>query len=338
MDVRVKDWATESRDLPLGRTYQSLRASIIRFLIVFSIVWVCLYALQYLFPYVQNGAAAVKNVKYAAAQKAGLFSPDAKFRYFAFGNSKSLAGFEPESFDRALGGEVTAYNLAIPGDSKFVDLLDSALKAGNVPSHVLLQLLPEADPHESSFWALLQDNKKIANILFPFRNFVRDAVVFAFESRGRGVVAQYRSNADQIRQLGEDRGYFFIKSQSHFPGDRLPDGYALPTDRPNEIMKRPFNPSDPDFLRLMRLAEQYGFQVFVAPAAFRQGEYAPPPPVDQALTDALRPFPNAHVLGPAYWLYEPKEFSDPVHLNPAGAQKYTSGLADLVGRAAMGEH
>ena len=43
----------------------------------------------------------------------------------------------------------------------------------------------------------------------------------------------------------------------------------------------------------------------------------------------LKPYPRAHVIGPAYWIYELQDFSDPVHLNIPGAERYSKQLAAL---------
>ena len=354
MDVRVKDWSTEAHKGALKRTYPSLYASITRFILAFLGVWLFLYSMQQIFPFVQNGAAAVGHLKFEMAQSPHVFGSENPLRFFSFGNSKMLAGFQPATFNSTLGQGTSSFNLAIPGsniqagtssqrsapeplsvgDERFVDLLEKALLAGNVPTHVLVQALPHTGADRSSLWSLIQDNKRMVNTLFPFRGYVRDAFLFAFEARSlSGVVPHYKSNAAQIMRLREDRGYYFIKSQSHFPGDRLPDDFSLPTDRPNEVLKRPRDVSDPKFLRLINLAEKYNFQILVIPVVYRKGEYAPSPATDTEMADPLRSFARIHVLRPAYWLYEPAAFSDPVHLNPTGAKRYTVELSDIVRRA-----
>ena len=334
MDIRVKDWSTEADKTSLGRTYQSLYASAMRFALALVTVWLCLYVIQLVFPYVQNGAAAVGRVKFEMAQSPNLFKPKGHFRSFSFGNSKMLAGFHPMTFDSNLGEGTSSFNLAIPGDERFVDLLDSALVAGNVPTHVLVQAFPHTSQNRSSLLSVVQDNKKMVNSLFPFRNYVRDAFLFAFEAGSlASLVPHYKSNAAQIENLRRDRGYYFIKSQSHFPGDKLPDDFSLPTDRPNDALMRPFDVRDPEFLRLLHLAERYNFQIFLVPVAYRKGEYAPPPAENREMVDALRPFDRVHVVGPAYWLYDPSAFSDPVHLNTRGAIRYTTDLVEIIRRA-----
>lgn len=328
LDTRVKDWSTEHGDAASERTYRSLFASIAWFVLGVVAIWVFLFGAQKTLPYVQNGAAAVAQVKLKFAQSSNMFRTSDQIRIVSFGNSKMLAGFQPVTFDATLGPNARSFNLAIPGDDRFVDLLETALSHGNVPTHVLVQELPHSIQSPDSIWTLLLDNKKMVNLLFPFRDYVRDALIFAYEARAAGgLFQQYKSNAAQIEQLQNERGYYFIKSQSHYPGDRLPDGYVLPTDRPDDVMKRSIDLADPEFIRLMRLAEKYDFQVVLVPVAFRRGEFAAPPDSDSEAAKILRSYKRAHVVGPAYWLYEAQEFSDPVHLNRQGAERYTKQLA-----------
>jgi hypothetical protein len=67
----------------------------------------------------------------------------------------------------------------------------------------------------------------------------------------------------------------------------------------------------------------------LVPVAFREGEFALPPPIDAEAVRLLAPYPRVHVIGPAYWTYELQAFSDPVHLNIPGAERYSKQLATL---------
>ncbi|SFK13635.1 hypothetical protein [Methylocapsa palsarum] len=333
LDTRVKDWTTEPHGAAVELTYSTLWRTFGVFLILAAAIWLSLYAISKSFPFVQNGATAIAEEKQILALNPHMFAPGDKIRVIAFGNSKTLAGFRPSVFSSQVGSESSAENLAIPGDSRFLDLLETALTHGAAPTHVFLQTLPlpedEADRSQSP-WNYFLDNKKMVKLLFPFRPFIRDAIIFAFESRSAGsLTAQYRSNASQIEKMREERGYYFIKSQSHYAGDRLPDGYSLPTDTPNKVATRNVDTNDPYFQRLMRLADQYDFQIVLIPTAYRPGEFAEAPPIDAESVKALKSFPRVHVVGPAYWIYDLAEFSDPVHLNMHGAERYSKQLAAL---------
>ena len=329
MDRRVVDWSSDAASRSGATSYRRLRISAIRTIAVALAVWMGLSALKIALPCVQNGAAAVADAKHQMAESRSLFDPADRRRIYAFGDSKMLAGFQPRTFAAALGEGANAFNFAIPGDQRFVDLLEAAIVAGNVPTYVFVQALP-SQARTASWWGVLNDDKRMIQIVFPFRAYVRDAIVFAFEANGpSNFVRQYRSNAEQVGQLKSDHGYYFIRSQSLYPDNCLPDDYRLPTDRPNDAYPRRVDVESEEFVRLVQLAETYDFEIVVVPVAYRKGEFAPPPGEDREMIATLRPFDRIRVLGPPYLLYEPSAFSDPVHLNMSGAERYTREIAAL---------
>lgn len=186
LDTRVKDWSTEHGGSPGRLSYRSLFISMGRFVLCAAAIWAFLFWAQKTLPYVQNGAAAVAYVKLEFAQSSNMFGLSDHIRVVSFGNSKMLSGFKPFAFDAALGPKVEFCNLAIPGDDKFVDLLETVLSHGDAPTHVFVQWLPHSEPNLSSIWTALLDNKKVVNLLFPFRDFVRDALIFSFQARAAG--------------------------------------------------------------------------------------------------------------------------------------------------------
>ena len=330
MDTRVRDWSTEPGQGDVRHTYRSLGISVTRLALAFMAVWILLFAIQHWLPFVQNGGSVVGQIKYQMAAGGRLFRAADRKRFFMFGNSKTLAGLNPDIFDHEFGDHAQMVNLAIPGTEMFVDLLEKALLAGTSPTHILLQSLPKR-LEEETVWSTIKDNKAMINLIFPFRNYVRDAIIFVFEAgHPRNMAGHYRSNAEQVAQLIADRGYYFIKSQSRYPDDRLPADYSLPTDQPKVVRGRSVDTDAPELLRLYRLAEQYDFNILLVPTVFRRGEYAVANLPEVALTAALQPFRRISVVGPAYLLYEPEYFSDPIHLNPNGARRYSTELAGLV--------
>jgi hypothetical protein len=133
------------------------------------------------------------------------------------------------------------------------------------------------------------------------------------------------------------RGWYFIKSQSHFEGDRLPEDYKLPTDQPNRFAVRDVPEHSYARDRLERLAVQYRFQIILVPSFARTGEVASPNAQDQNRFETLSTSPVLRLVGPDYWTYPPSNFSDPVHLNQMGASTYTADLAKLLKMYGIGE-
>lgn len=291
------------------------------FLICSAVIWLALYGFSLGFPYVRNGAAVVAEMKRAATDRP-LLDARATTRVIAFGNSRILAGFYPDVFDRNAGINVASLNMGLPGEMRFVDLLERMLASGDRPTHVLVQFPPEKQAAES--WIeLLRDSKRIIDILLPFRDLPRDLTLFLGASLKGGPRRHYQENKAQIHQMLDDRGWFFIRSQSLFPGDQLPDDFRLPTDTPSKVLSEDFPTDTAAFKHLLELANTYKFQIVRIPVPLREGEVAPPERAD-APPDAL---PHFRKIGPDYLLYPASQFSDPVHLNPRGAERYSAELA-----------
>jgi hypothetical protein len=314
---------------------------LVTFAVYFGLLWLLAFSVWNSFPFIRPGAEIINESKIAAIGQGELFPPQAALRLAVFGNSRILSGFIPERFDRGVGGGIASFNLALAGNSYFLDELDRLVHSGNPPTHVLLQSVWDSADAES-LWGAIKQDRAIIKWAFPFRTMPRDAVLFAVLSRSRnGLAAYYRKSAEIVQTMALDRGYFFIESQSHFAGHRLPDEYLLPTDTPNVVYPRPVTTSGPAFDRLLRLARTYDFEVILIPDNFRRRAFAPPPPRNDKVDLALAPFEGFHRIGPDYFLFDNSHYSDPVHLNPEGAGIYTDALARvfrefLDGRASSG--
>jgi hypothetical protein len=149
-----------------------------------ALVWVGLFWIDRSFPYVRNGSLIVERTKRGLIARPPLAAGPA-VRIPSFGNSKILAGLKPDVFNRVAAPEAASFNMAIPGEPRSVDLLESLLVAGSRPTQVLVQELPP-DPSDQSWLSWLHDDKMIIDWLFPFRQLPRDAAIFAFlNSLGR---------------------------------------------------------------------------------------------------------------------------------------------------------
>jgi hypothetical protein len=306
-----------------------LRKDFLLFVTASGIVWIVLYSVYRAFPFVQNGADAIMARKVDFLTSQPVFSTGAKIRILAFGNSKILTGLNPAVFSAPFSSDVEIFNAARPGRSDFVVLLKRILANGTRPTHLFVQT-PPSDEHEESWWDYFAHDKRLVETFFPFRNLPRDLVLFLFFSRKEsGIVDSYKAAARTVDQVIADRGYYFIKGQSHFPGDRLPDDYHLPTDKPNSAPPRLIDLDASAFRELVSLSEIYRFKVIFIPAAFRIGEVVSPDPSETNRVEAMSQLPNFFIAGPPQWVFEPRYFSDAAHLNRDGARLYSRRLAEL---------
>jgi len=299
------------------------------FIFLLLAVWLALYAAYLLLPFLQPGSVVIANAKFDSLVTGTMFGPQDRYRVLVFGHSKALTCVRPPELDAAMGAGFRSYNLGLPGEVRFLPILEAALEAGNIPTHVLLTLAWSAKQDKDGVLDLLRNDAAIANTLLPFRTLPRDATLFLFENRRRLAEAVH-DVAVQRQGMLDERGWYFIKSQSHYVDDRLPDDYALPTDTPSQIDKRDL--ADKSFVRqrLVQLARQYGFQILMIPVPYRVGQYAPAPTADGGRLATISEQPVIRILGPDYFSYPPAYFADPQHMNPNGARAYTADLARLL--------
>jgi len=300
-----------------------------RFTFWLALVWMVLQTCYTNLPLIRPGADIVLDAKFDSLVQGALFSPADRVRILVFGNSKTMAGFRPDVFDSAFKTGVRSYNLGLPGEARFLPILKAALKAGNVPTHVFLTMPWDAAPNKPTPLDWLRDEEFMLYTLIPFRDLPRDAITFIATSRFQFRQKYLEAAVERSRML-EQRGWYFIKSQSYFPNDELPDGYAIPTDRANEVAPRIVPEQSYVRNELMTLAERYNFEVVFVPGNMRAGAQAAASEADTQRDASLPGGSGFRIIGPDYWTYPPADFSDPVHLNPRGADRYTRELAQLI--------
>jgi hypothetical protein len=312
-----------------GATASKWQRPVATFVLLFAAVWLSLYAVSVLLPFIRPGSVVIAAAKFETLITAKMFGPQDRHRVMIFGHSKVLSSLRPLELDKAVGPGFRSYNLGLPGEVHFLPILEAALLAGNVPTHVLLTLPWDAKPDKDGLIDALRDDSGIAKTLLPFRTLPRDAALFVFQNRS-WLAGAVRDVAAQRAAMLEERGWYFIKSQSHYESDRLPDDYALPTDHPTRVDVRTIPEKSYTRERLEQLARQYGFQILMIPVPFRTGEFAPAPAADDARLATVSDHPLIRVLGPDYFIYPPALFADPQHMNPRGALAYTADLARLL--------
>ena len=316
--------------------WRAFLVKLVLFVAIAAAVWLALDVVQNRLPYLTPGADVVSDKKFAILARRRLFGPADQVKVLAFGNSKTMAGIVPATFDQAAGAGVRLYNLGLPGRGDFLGVLKVALKSGNRPDYILLQIPWDQAKLNRTLQDAIPSDHDTIQTLAPFRSLIRNLFVFEIEARKHGgFSAAYRdAAADASSMLAQD-GYYFIKAQSHYPHDQLPADYRLPTDTPTVVSPRQLQPKGLDFAELRALQRTYGFKVILTPAPERVGEFAPP----AARPDGLLPVPGApgmFTLGPDYWLYPPDHFADPIHLNPPGAQLFSQRLGQMFGAAIGG--
>jgi hypothetical protein len=301
------------------------------FLLIQAVIWVIFYAIYQSLPYARLGHMIIYSAKVDAIRAAPIFPPHATNRVVIFGNSRVLCGFDPDLFDSLCPPGTRSYNMGLPDTVTFIDALESLASKGQAPTHALLTLpWPENAFHRTVLKPFESDQRLITD-LFPFRGMPRDLTMFAARSRQHGgMVNFYHYGQDSVRQMLSQRGFYYIKEQAAFPDHRLPDDYRFEWDDPTKPNPRNVVSSGSEFERLRRVLEQHHIQCFLVPSYFRPAECAPAPTINQQAVEALRPYPSIQVLGPDYFIFPNRLFSDHQHVNPDGADLYTRKLAELV--------
>jgi hypothetical protein len=289
------------------------------------LLWIVFFTLDKAFPYMRSGADTIYRAK-VKMLRGGL---DADL--VIFGNSKVLSGFVPAQFDRVL--QTHSYNLGLPDEQRFIANLEELAASGSPPRIVVLTITQVAIDQPTGLFRYLNNDRAIVDRLFPFRHLPRDMTLFLLRSRTRGGPAMfYRTSGQIIGNVQRDRGYYFIEGQSHYPGNRIPSDFHLPSDRPDFVNARATLNSS-NLTRLRATADRYSMQIWFVPSYFRPGEYAPPPSQNHELADMVRASPRFHLAGPDYWLLPLECFADGAHLNPDGAKEYTKRLITLLSAA-----
>ena len=320
--------AAASRADPIKHRGSSFATGLIVFVLLFALVWGTAYYLRDAFKFIRPGADLVAEAKFDRMAAHNLFAQSSKARILIFGNSTILAGFRPDVFDKAAGHDVQSVNFGLPGETAFLPILSAALKHGNRPTHVLLTADFPLETAAPGWGDRLRDDKNTVGTLFPFRSLLRDFTAFAVLSKGR-FADEYRVSKKIVDQVVGDRGWYFIKSQSHFPNDQLPGNYSLPTDHPDTRYLRNAATSSWVFAELGRLAKTYKFTVVIVPGNMRRGAFAPVSGQTNRL-QILSQNPRIVIAGPDYFSFPNSRYADPVHLNPAGSAEYSTALAKLL--------
>lgn len=251
-----------------------------------------------------------------------------------------MTGFKPESFDQLSGGTCASFNLGLPVTLfgrrfyELPELLAMLEASGQPPTEILITWQKPWPPREEeprpslSYWLTPKwDTAAVTYRLFPFRQLIRDGSIFLLRSLRRGGPSTFaRACNQELQSVLQGRGYYFIRSDSLYPKDRLPENYSLRTDWPSRTMARPVDVWE-DYLKVFKAAAPRA-KLILVPNYYRANSCAPAPSNAQ-LREALGGY-GVEVIGPDYFQYPNGYFSDAAHLNPAGAEIYTQDLWKLL--------
>lgn len=305
----------------------------ILFVLGFALLYMVAWFTDRTFPYIRAGAALVLNAKRDDAAAGKVFPQNAKqTKIVVFGTSRILAGFVPEEFNRLARADhlqTISYNFGLPGNSEFLPELKDLVDHGNAPD---VLLLTEAwNPAHNPIFTLPVSDKDLAVRFFPFRYFVRDLASFLMTSREHGGVrAFYRESHDDVTEMRDADGYYFIAEQSHYPGHRIPDSFRLPDDHPATPTLRIADPASQDIPTLNSILSRHPMLCLYVPGPYRATAYGAPPPVDESFKRVLESETPCKLVGPDYFRYPNSSFGDEIHLNPPGALVYTKDLYSLI--------
>jgi len=325
----------EVQNVPSSDVSHVLRTSAIG-LGGFALLYLLFLGIYLRFPYLRPGDNLVATMKHDTARNGNFFKSarGERIHVVAFGYSKMLSGFRPDLFDSqmAAGGFATeSYNFGLPGDSKFVSDLEAMAAHGTAPDIALLTFpWPSTPPPGPTFFHFINNDQELMEELFPFHHLPRNLFILAVQAHSlRRMPEVYEEDKQSVFQVAKDRGYYFISRQSHYPHDELPPTLRLPTDKPQELSPRVVT-LGPVYEQLATALAQHKIKCLLIPNYFRDGEFALPPTPNPQTARVLEGQPNVAVVGPDYWLYANRLFSDPEHANRPGAVTYTKDVADLV--------
>jgi hypothetical protein len=118
--------------------------------------------------------------------------------------------------------------------------------------------------------------------------------------------------------------------QSRFASGHLPDDFHLASDQPDKVQSRTAPTHGAELDELNQLIRQYHMRCYIMPYYLRLGEYAQAPERDSQFAAVVEHVTPCKLLGPDYYLYPNRFFSDQTHLNTEGARVYTAALFHLL--------
>jgi hypothetical protein len=291
--------------------------------------YIGLFTIHKIFPYIGVGSQIVTDEKLHFVNTESIFPPNAKRRLVIFGDSRVLSGFIPALFDELSRGTIYSYNLAIPDNQMFIPLMENIINKKQIPTDIFITIPWQELPKKNPLMFIDNDNEIIKKLV-PFRYLIRNLVIFWHRSRYRGGIRKlYDEGKHSAKEVLENRGYYFIAGQSFYKNDELPDDFSFISDQPDKFYFRGVPPKNELYKQLTQMLEAHSINAYFVPIYARIGAYKPNPEPNVEFTQAFENNSRIQVIGPDYFSFPNKLFSDPVHLNRNGAKVYTTKLWEL---------
>jgi hypothetical protein len=297
----------------------------------------------------KDGAALVCETKRQMVRSGDIAHHTGKINLLFLGTSRILAGINPVLFDRLAGGKTFSYNLALPAlpisSSYFV--LSEYIERNPPPRYVAIQLYinrcrnctlynyyaAQGLRRLQEIFSLFMNMKNksiIFNYFFPFRMYKYFTVSYLHNilHRPEAIRKTQRQNRSILERMKKENGYYFIKEQAVAEDNRLPEDFKEKNTRPAQKASE-FDPYDDPFVKkFFDLALEKGIKVLLIQPAYRPNQYLQFEHLPLHYDIILQHYPNVNVAPDAWKLkfYPNSSFSDQTHLNPEGANRYTTEI------------
>ena len=243
---------------------------------------------------------------------------------FVFGDSQIASAFLPKTFDN-ITKSFCSYNLAIVshGVVNFDSMLNEAVEAGNLPDYILLYPSYERGP---VFVYGSYEEYKIAN---PDKHYL-DYLININTPGGSWYnwlsnYERYDKRIEEVSMIHHDRGAYWWGKRY----EALEENFSDKSDNNNSL----YNPnwSDDYIAKINRFtsnANNLGAKVYLIVPPLREGANKQRKDLSKTLFSILEQKYISGVLIDYDLMLSPVFFKDRGHTNPAGAEKYTSKLAE----------
>jgi hypothetical protein len=297
----------------------------------------------------KDGAALVCEAKREMVRSGEIHYKKDKINVLFLGTSRILAGAVPEVFDRLSGGKTYSYNLALPAlpISSAYFVLEDYLEKNPPPEFVIMQLhinwcrrcvlfnyyATQGFNGIGEIVSLVRnmENKSIIlNYLFPFKTYRFFAVQYIFDTifRPANIAEIKEKNRAILANMTAERGFYFIEEQAVAEDNRLPDDFTPLQNGPIEKIGE-FDPfTDPYVEKFFELTRAAGVKVLLIQPAYREGQYLPYDRIPLQFLSLMDRYDHVFT-GKQGWQvkgYEYKYFADQTHLNPEGAERFTTEI------------